>query len=279
MTVTSLGELRERRGLLEGTVGLVPTMGALHAGHVSLIARAKQECDHVVVSIFVNPTQFGPAEDFAEYPRTEVADTTLCREAGVSIVWFPAVDELYPPGAETVVSVAGLGGRFEGESRPGHFEGVATVVTKLFVAVQPDKAFFGQKDLQQLKLIETMTRDLLFTIDIVSVETARDPLGLALSSRNQYLSESQRQEACAIYRGLQAVALEYHGGRRSYEHLKRSFLNALKNMRGAEIERFDLFDPHLSKVFSKGESISSGYCSVAVRYGGVRLIDNIKLCY
>lgn len=275
-----LERLRDLRGVLAGvqaTVGFVPTMGALHAGHASLMKVARQECGFVVVSIFVNPTQFAPGEDLDSYPRTREADIELCREAGVDLVWFPYAQELYPEGAETWVQVEGLGRRFEGESRPSHFRGVATVVTKLFNAVRPDKAYFGQKDLQQLHLIRRMVADLLIPVEVVAVPTAREDSGLARSSRNEYLSTGDREKAAAIYRGLQAVRRAYERGEVTSADLRESFQRELSHWQGAELERFDLYDPLLSRAYGPEEQVGGGYCAVAVRVGKVRLIDNIKL--
>lgn len=232
----------------------------------------------MICSIFINPTQFGPSEDLDAYPRTLEKDLQLCREAGVDLVWTPEVNDIHLPGCETEVQVTGLGSRFEGESRPGHFRGVATVVTKLFGATSPHRAYFGQKDLQQLLLIGKMTRDLLMPIDIVGVPTARDENGLALSSRNEYLNDRQRVEAAAIYRGLRAVRNSYQKGRRGVSQLEEVFRREVGTMEEAQVERFDLLDAELAKKFEEGESVEAGFCSVAVRYAGVRLIDNIELC-
>lgn len=276
--VGGLSEFRRERGRLPGLVGFVPTMGALHDGHKSLMDRAGKECDSVVVSIFVNPTQFGPKEDFDAYPRTLDADLALCKSAGVSLVWRPAVEDIHLPGCETVVSVSELGARFEGAARPGHFQGVATVVTKLFGAVQPHRAYFGQKDLQQLFLLRRMAYDLLMPVEIVGVPTARDKRGLALSSRNSYLNPDQRESAAEIYRALRAVKDAFRGGTRRVEELESLFREGVSRMKGSEVERFDLLDATLGRRFEEGESITGGFCSVAVRYHGVRLIDNIELC-
>ena len=212
------------------------------------------------------------------YPRTLEADLEMCREVGVDCVWTPTVEDIHLPGCQTEVIVTGLGSRFEGESRPDHFQGVATVVTKLFGAVCCDRAYFGQKDLQQLFLIRQMVRDLLMPIKIVPVATARDELGLALSSRNRYLTNEQRERAAGIYRGLQKVVERHRLGEKTGLRLEEAFRDELDEMRGAEVERFDLLDARLTKKYSEGESVESGYCCVAVRYAGVRLIDNVELC-
>jgi pantoate--beta-alanine ligase len=184
------------------TVGLVPTMGALHAGHRALLRRARAECDEVVMSLFVNPAQFGPGEDFDRYPRDEERDRAVAAEEGVDRVFAPTVAEMYPEGFATTVSVGGLGAVFEGAHRPGHFEGVATVVLKLVNLVRPDAAYFGQKDAQQLAVIRRMAADLDLGVEIRAVETVREPDGLALSSRNSYLSDDERRRAPSLHRAL-----------------------------------------------------------------------------
>jgi pantoate--beta-alanine ligase len=275
--VRSLAELRAERGAWPGEVGFVPTMGALHAGHQSLMVAARQECQWVVVSIFVNPTQFGPGEDFESYPRQEAADLEACRAAGVDLVWLPLQEELYPAGSQTFVEVEDMGRRWEGASRPHHFRGVATVVCKLFHAVMPTRAYFGRKDRQQLQLISTMVDDLLFPLTVVGVPTARDSRGLALSSRNAYLSPGQQEEAAAIHRSLRTVQASYQGGQRAPEVLEKVFREGLKSLADAQVDRFDIVDPSFRRAYVAGDTVTTGHVCVAVRYAGVRLLDEIEL--
>jgi pantoate--beta-alanine ligase len=277
-TVEAVAECRSLRKDWSGPVGFVPTMGALHRGHASLMEKARDECEKVAVSIFVNPTQFGPGEDFQRYPRTREADLELCQAAGADLVWFPAVEELYPPGSETFVEVSQLGGRFEGRARPGHFRGVATVVSKLFHVVQPTRGYFGSKDLQQLFLIRKMVADLLIPVQIVGVPTARDSDGLALSSRNRYLDAPEREKAPLIYQGLKAVCQAHSQGVREPLVLEQVFHEKMSSWEEARVERFDLLSPELEKRYEKGDMVEEGFCAVAVRVGSVRLIDNMSLC-
>ena len=206
LVASTVAEFRRGRGGAAAPVGFVPTMGYLHEGHLALVEAARGECETVAASIFVNPTQFGPNEDFERYPRDEARDLELLEAAGVDLVLLPAVDEIYPPGDATRVRVEGITALLEGERRPGHFEGVTTVVAKLFAIVQPDRAYFGEKDGQQLRVIERMTRDLRLPIEIVACPTVREPDGLARSSRNVYLSAEERAQAPALHAGLAAAA-------------------------------------------------------------------------
>jgi len=201
-TVRNSEELAQARGALTGKVALVPTMGALHDGHMALIAEARKDANHVVASIFVNPAQFGEGEDFGRYPRREAEDARMLGQAGCDLLWMPSVVDIYPEGFSTKVSVNGVSERWEGEARPGHFDGVATVVAKLLLSVRPDVAVFGEKDLQQLAVIRRMVSDLNIPVGIIGVPTVREPDGLALSSRNAYLSTDERQRAVALPRAL-----------------------------------------------------------------------------
>jgi pantoate--beta-alanine ligase len=201
------------------SIGLVPTMGALHAGHRSLVQRARSENNAVAVSIFVNPTQFGPNEDFSRYPRTFAEDCSMLKAEGVDVVFAPEPAEIYRPGAATFVEVEGLSSRLDGASRPGHFRGVATVVSKLFIAAEPDRAYFGQKDAAQVAVLRRMTADLDLGVDLVICPIVREPDGLAMSSRNRYLNQAERQSALVLRRALESVELAFAGGERSAARL------------------------------------------------------------
>jgi pantoate--beta-alanine ligase len=228
--LSSLSELRVKRLSLKGTVGLVPTMGYLHEGHLSLVSRAKEECDHVIVTIFVNPTQFGPNEDLAKYPRDLERDLDLLKPLGVDIVWNPSAETMYPTGYQTWVEVEALTHPLEGAMRPGHFKGVTTVVSKLFNATQPHKAYFGQKDAQQVAVIRRMALDLNFPIEIVICPTFREPDGLAMSSRNKYLNQDERKAATVLFRALNAAKSLYESGERNAEKIR----DKIKEVLGSE---------------------------------------------
>ncbi|MGO9210918.1 MAG: pantoate--beta-alanine ligase [Terriglobales bacterium] len=256
-------------------LGFVPTMGALHAGHISLVRAARQQCDSVAVSIFVNPTQFGPKEDFSKYPRTFERDRELLEAEGVAILFAPSTEEMYPPGTTTFVTVEGLSEKLCGRSRPGHFRGVATVVAKLFNIVEPDLAFFGQKDSAQAVIIRRMVRDLAFDVEIVVCPIVREPDGLALSSRNAYLDPRQRKQATALYRSLMRVQTLVDGGESDSARLIAAALEVFKEEPEVRLDYFEIVD---RETLDPVADISRGaLVAVAAFVGATRLIDNIVL--
>lgn len=277
--ITTIEELRTARAALpQGqTLGFVPTMGYLHAGHISLVELARRECDLVAVSIFVNPTQFGPKEDFSRYPRDTEHDLAMLKEAGVSWVFMPGVEEIYPPGFSTYVQVREVTNRLEGEMRPGHFEGVATVVAKLFNLVQPHRAYFGQKDAQQVVVIKKMVLDLNFPLEIRVGETLREPDGLAMSSRNVYLNPEERQAALVLSRALTAARELWGQG----EHRGTTLLEAMFSTLAAEpLARPDyvsVANPTTLEELNDSGDAEEALASLAVRIGNTRLIDNVLL--
>jgi pantoate--beta-alanine ligase len=255
-------------------VAFVPTMGALHAGHMSLVERAVRESDAAIASIFVNPTQFGPTEDFAAYPRNEAEDLALLEKHGCAAAFVPPVAEIYPPGDATRVTPGPVAAPLEGAARPGHFIGVATVVAKLLAIVRPDTAFFGQKDFQQLRVLQTTARDLRLGAEIVGCPTVREPDGLALSSRNAYLTPEQRRDAVALSRGLFASRELWEQGAREPDRLR----DAVRQHTGAPaiaLEYVSAADPiTLAELNTRAES---AVISLAARVGKARLIDNVLL--
>jgi pantoate--beta-alanine ligase len=256
-------------------VGLVPTMGALHAGHTSLIRAARERCEEVAVSIFVNPTQFGPNEDFARYPRTFDADCAMADSQGADVVFAPAVEEMYPLGAETFVEVEKISNRLDGESRPGHFRGVATVVAKLFIAAEPDFAFFGQKDAAQVSVLRRMIADLRMGLELVVCPIVREPDGLALSSRNIYLSTEQRKQALVLSRSVWAVEQLVAGGERCSEKLIAAARSVLAEEPPVRVDYIALVDwATLEPVETAGPG---ALFAVAAWVGETRLIDNTIL--
>ena len=269
----TLRTVAEVRAALHGprsegrTIGLVPTMGALHEGHLSLIRRAREDCDEVVVSLFVNPAQFDEASDLAAYPRDEARDAELSADAGADLMWAPPVEEVYPPGFATTIRVGGLTEVLEGARRPGHFDGVATVVTKLFNVVGPDVAYFGQKDAQQLAVIRRLVRDLDLPVRIEALPTVREPDGLALSSRNVRLGPGERERATALSRALTAAA----GAAEAGAPLEEVRAAALAQLGEAQIEPeyLALVDPE-----TFGPPNGALLIAVAARVGATRLIDN-----
>jgi pantoate--beta-alanine ligase len=274
-TVNQLAELRQALAQLPRPMGFVPTMGYLHSGHVSLAQRARAECASVVASIFVNPTQFGPNEDLASYPRDLPRDLSLLESAGVDLVWTPTPEEVYPSGFQTWVSVEGLTGRLEGEQRPGHFRGVTTVVAKLFNAVGPQKAYFGQKDAQQAAVLRRMTRDLNFPIEIIVCPTVREADGLAMSSRNTYLNPEERRAATVLFRALKAASSAYERGERKAESLRRTIQEIVRSEPLARLQYVSCADPETLDELE--EVTGKALLSMAVFVGKRRLIDNFVL--
>ena len=260
----------QRKGV---TIGLVPTMGALHEGHRSLIRAARLACDAVAVSIFVNPLQFGPLEDFDRYPRSLAQDLSLCQSAGVDAVFIPRAQEMYPPDFETAVSVQRLTRRYEGLSRPGHFGGVTTVVTKLLNIIRPDKAFFGQKDYQQAVVVERLAKDLDLDTEIVVRPTVREPDGLALSSRNQHLSPEERKAATVLYRALSEGRELIRAGERSVRKVEAAMTRLIRAEPLVRLDYLAVVDPiTLDEVRSvRGRVV----LLLAVWTGETRLIDNL----
>jgi pantoate--beta-alanine ligase len=255
--------LRPRRQAGE-TIGLVPTMGAFHDGHLALMRAARQECDVVVVSLFVNPTQFGATEDLAAYPRDTERDAALATKAGVDVLFAPTVEEMYPDGFQTWVEVEQVSRGMEGAARPGHFRGVATICLKLFVAAAPDRAYFGEKDAQQAAVVEQLVRDLALPLELRLVPTVRDADGLALSSRNRYLTPEEREAALALPRALAA-------GKAAYEQGARADLAARTLLEHARSEGVEV--DYVETARLDGRLV----LAAAVRVGSTRLIDNVML--
>jgi len=273
--VYSIPDLRRARASLSGTFGLVPTMGALHEGHLSLVQRAREECDHVGVSIFVNPAQFGANEDLDRYPRDPDRDLKLLEPLGADLVWIPAPETIYPPLYQTWITVDEVSKGLEGRQRPGHFCGVATVVAKLFNLFSPDRAYFGQKDAQQVVVVKRMAADLNFPVEIVVCPTVRAPDGLALSSRNRYLSPEERRAATALHRALASAADAYGNGERSSSRLCAAMMAILDTEPLARAEYVSAADP---ETLAEADRLASGaLLSLAVRIGNVRLIDNMVI--
>jgi pantoate--beta-alanine ligase len=256
-------------------LGFVATMGALHEGHLSLVRAGKRGCDAVVASIFVNPTQFGPAEDLAKYPRTLDRDRELLEKEGVELLFAPAVEEMYRAGGGTWVEVEGLSGKLDGASRPGHFRGVATVVAKLFHVIEPEAAYFGQKDAAQVAVIRRMVRDLNFPVEIVACPIVREADGLAMSSRNAYLNPTQRKQALVLHRSLMRVKKMWEGGEGSVETLRAAGREELSKENSVQLDYFEMVDPDsLDPVGNAGKGT---LVAVAAIVGTTRLIDNIQL--
>jgi pantoate--beta-alanine ligase len=273
--VTTLDELRHARAALLGPVGLVPTMGFLHEGHLSLARRARAECVSVAASIFVNPSQFGPSEDLASYPRDLPRDLALLKEAGVDLVWTPTAEIVYPADFQSWITVEEVARALEGAHRPGHFRGVATVVAKLFNAFQPDRAYFGQKDAQQAAVIRQMERDLNFPVEVVICPTVREHDGLAMSSRNAYLHGQQRPAAAVLFRALSTAAAVYAAGERDAEALRQLMAEIIDSEPLARRQYVSVADP-ISLHELQGP-IQRALLSMAVYIGKTRLIDNLIL--
>ncbi len=275
VVAATLPDLRAARAALPGPLGLVPTMGALHAGHRSLVRRARAECASVGVSIFVNPTQFGPGEDLSKYPRPLQADLAMLEAEGVDLVWTPTPEVMYPPGFQTWVTVEGVTRGLEGAHRPGHFRGVATVVAKLFNAFTPDRAYFGQKDAQQAVVVRQMVRDLGFPLEVVVCPTVREPDGLALSSRNRYLNPQERAAATVLYRALAAARTACEAGERDGDELRRIMSSAIA---AEPLVRPDYVSAAAPETLEELVRVEGGVLlSLAVRIGSTRLIDNMLL--
>jgi len=256
-------------------LGFVPTMGALHAGHLSLVRAAKTQCDVVAASIFVNPTQFGPSEDLAKYPRPMESDLAALANEGVEIVFTPAVEEMYPQGETTWVTVEGLSEKLDGRSRPGHFRGVATVVSKLFHIIRPDRAFFGQKDAAQLAVIRRMVRDQNFPLEIIGCPIVREADGLAMSSRNVYLNKEERGRALVLHNSLERVEGEFRSGERDTTKLRTAGREVIAAEPSVRLDYFEIVDPD---TLDPVETISRPtLVAVAAFVGSTRLIDNIVL--
>lgn len=276
-TITKVAELR--RAISEArsggkSVGFVPTMGYLHDGHLALVQASQMQCDITIVSIFVNPTQFGPNEDLSVYPRDFPRDEKLCHDAGVAILFAPDAQEVYPPGFHTFVEPGEIANPLCGAFRPGHFRGVATVVSKLFNMVQPDVAFFGQKDFQQCAVVRRMVIDLNLPIEIVTIPTIRESDGLAMSSRNRYLSEEERRRALAISRGLFAAMAEFQAGERNAKELlaiAKQYLEAVDRLQYLELVDADTLEPAETPLHRPAALCAAAYI------GSTRLIDNLML--
>ena len=276
--VTTIADTRAAVAALRAdrkTVGLVPTMGALHAGHISLVRAARAACDAVVATIFVNPTQFGPNEDFSKYPRTFDADCAMLQAENVDLLFAPEADEMYSPGGSTFVAVEPIGDRLDGASRPGHFRGVATIVAKLFNIVTPDQAFFGQKDAAQVAVLRRMVRDLNFNLELVVCPIVREPDGLAMSSRNRYLSEEDRQSALILRRTLRHMEAAIEGGEVDSGELIDQGLGVLAEEPDVRLDYLRIVDPDTLEDLPDVEG--GALVAIAAHVGPARLIDNVLI--
>lgn len=275
-SIKEISGISKQERLKRKTIGFIPTMGALHEGHLSLIRQARRDNDFVVVSIFVNPIQFGPREDFKKYPRGLQRDASLCRKEGVDIIFYPDAKTMYPQDYRTFVAVEGLSEVLCGRSRPGHFKGVATIVTKLFNIVRPDTAYFGQKDAQQALIIKKLTADLNIPLEIKVMPTVRERDGLALSSRNKYLNDRERQDAAVLYRSLNLAEDLINSGVKDTGAIIQKMRRIIQGKNSARIDYISIVDTDNLKPVKK----IAGSCLIAlvVRIGKTRLIDNILVC-
>jgi pantoate--beta-alanine ligase len=271
--VETVAELKKLREKLPGPLGFVPTMGYLHEGHLVLVRQARAENASVAVSIFVNPTQFGPKEDFKQYPRDPKRDLALLGGEGTDVVFMPPVDEVYPPGFNSWVEVGKIAEKLEGASRPGHFRGVATVVARLFDLVKPDRAYFGQKDAQQLIVIRKMAADLDMSLEVVAVPTVREPDGLAMSSRNTYLNPEERKQAAVLYQALTLAQRLYAEGEKDARVIRQKMTALIQKQPLADIDYISIAGAETLEELD--ELNPPALVSMAVRIGKTRLIDNI----
>ena len=273
--IQTVADFREAQRAYPRPLGLVPTMGYLHEGHLSLVRRCRKDNATAVASIFVNPTQFGPSEDLSTYPRDMEGDLTKLEAEGVDLVFAPDASEMYPDGFETTIDVGGIANRLEGEHRPGHFRGVATVVCKLLTIVRPDNVYFGQKDAQQCLVIKRLNADLDLGAEVVVLPTVRDPDGLAMSSRNAYLSDEDRKAALSLYRSLSLAESLYADGVRNANKVRHEMLDLLESEPAASVEYVSVAD---AATLVELDSVDRpALVSMAVRIGRVRLIDNVVL--
>jgi pantoate--beta-alanine ligase len=272
---TTIPELRLARAQLSSPLALVPTMGALHRGHISLVRAAKARCKAVAVSIFVNPTQFGPNEDLSKYPRQFERDRALLEREAIDILFAPSTDEIYPDGAVTWVTVESLSDKLDGRSRPGHFRGVTTIVAKLFNLIQPQVAFFGQKDAAQLAILRRMTSDLNFPIEIVGCPIVREPDGLAMSSRNAYLNRDEVRQALVLHRALLEVEKRFAAGERSASKLIAAARHIFVGEPGIKIDYIEIVDP--DSLDPIDQITRKSLVALAAFVGPTRLIDNSLL--
>ncbi len=270
--VETIAGLKSSRLKLPEPVGFVPTMGYLHEGHLALVRKARAENPSVIVSIFVNPTQFGPSEDFNKYPRDPQRDLALLGKEGTDLVFMPSAEEMYPPNFKGWVEVGKIAERLEGASRPGHFRGVATVVARLFDIVQPDRAYFGQKDAQQLLVIKQMVADLNLSLEIVAMPTVREADGLAMSSRNTYLNPKERKQAAVLYQALNLAQKLYSDGERDAQTIRRQMTELIQKQPLADIDYISIAD---AKTLDELDEVRPpALVSMAVKIGRTRLIDN-----